>query len=115
MADAAASALAWWQEAGVDTVVGEAPRDWLAAPPQPLPAAAPDAPAAGEEVLPATLASFQAWLTSAEALPLGAPAAPRVGPSGHSGGSAASRPAGGRRRAGRIPGSAGSRRSRGTG
>jgi len=81
-AKGAASALLWWREAGVDTVVGEAPRDWLAAPPRPRPAAAPEAPAAGDEVLPATLASFQAWLTSAEALPLGAPAAPRVGPSG---------------------------------
>ena len=25
----AASALSWWQDAGVDTIVGEAPRDWL--------------------------------------------------------------------------------------
>ena len=30
--EAAASALAWWVDAGVDTLVDEAPRDWLAAP-----------------------------------------------------------------------------------
>lgn len=49
---AAASALDWWHEAGVDTLVEEAPRDWLAmpataastiaaAPAPPIPAAMP--------------------------------------------------------------------------
>lgn len=30
--EAAASALAWWVDAGVDTLVDDAPRDWLAPP-----------------------------------------------------------------------------------
>ena len=34
--DGAASTLRWWQEAGVDTLVDETPRNWLA------PAAAPE-------------------------------------------------------------------------
>ena len=46
----AASALEWWEEAGVDTIVGEEPRDWLAPkakaadapPPAPPPDALPD-------------------------------------------------------------------------
>ena len=37
----AESALSWWEEAGVDTVVGEQPRNWLATP----------APAAAREVV----------------------------------------------------------------
>ena len=61
---AAVAALDWWREAGVDTLVDDLPRDWLArvAPPERIasPAAAPtDAPAA----LPATLAEFLAWRT----------------------------------------------------
>ena len=51
----AASALGWWEEAGVDTIVGEEPRDWLApkakAPDAPPPAPPPDA-------LPDTLDGF---------------------------------------------------------
>jgi DNA polymerase len=62
---AAASALDWWHEAGVDTLVDEAPRDWLAAaaPPGDAPAAAEPVPAA----LPATLAEFETWRVSAAA------------------------------------------------
>ena len=66
-ARAAASALEWWREAGVDTLVDEAPRAWLAAP---APAAAPAAPteaAAAAPALPATLSEFEAWRVSAAA------------------------------------------------
>lgn len=60
---AAASALDWWREAGVDTLVDEAPRDWLSpavAPPAPGgPAVATTAPRPA--VLPANLREFQAW------------------------------------------------------
>jgi DNA polymerase len=62
--EAAASALSWWQEAGVDTVVDEAPRDWTArenaAPAKADPAQ--QAPLVEEEVpLPATLEAFIDW------------------------------------------------------
>jgi DNA polymerase len=66
-AGAAASTLDWWREAGVDTLVDETPRAWLAE------AAPSRAPAAAAEVvpatpsLPATLAEFEAWRISAAA------------------------------------------------
>lgn len=59
----AASALDWWQEAGVDTLVEETPRDWLTQPiVAPVIARAP-APAAVDlaPAMPATLADFIAW------------------------------------------------------
>jgi uracil-DNA glycosylase family 4 len=68
-----ASTLLWWEEAGVDTIVGEEPRDWLNAK---TPVAAPTARAA--EALPADLDAFQSWLVTSESFPAG----PRVGPSG---------------------------------
>lgn len=60
----AASALAWWHEAGVDTLVGEEPRDWLKpkAPTQPV---APGADQAPTSSLPDTVNAFQAWLATA--------------------------------------------------
>lgn len=70
----ASSALEWWEEAGVDTIVGEEPRDWLSA--KPSAAAAPVPPAAA--TLPATLEAFRQWLLTADAFPAG----PRVGPAG---------------------------------
>ena len=81
--DWAASALKWWEDAGVDTIVGETPRDWLApvAPRAPK-AAAAAAPAV--ETLPDTLEGFQAWLLAGE-VPLAAPSAVRVGPAGDPG------------------------------
>ncbi|HEY5711462.1 MAG TPA: uracil-DNA glycosylase family protein [Allosphingosinicella sp.] len=84
----AESILDWWEEAGVDTIVGETPRDWLAVKPRPTTAfvAAPAAPAMAEPapapILPDTIDSFQAWFVDGLGLPLGAPGAPRVGPSG---------------------------------
>lgn len=85
---AAASALAWWIDAGVDTLVDEAPRDWLRPKPAsepletkafpPAPASAPNA----DEAPPDQLDLFQAWLAASEALPFAAPAAPRVCPAG---------------------------------
>lgn len=75
--DGAVSALRWWMDAGVDTIVAETPRDWLGARPQPVPAVAAPAPA-----LPETLADFQAWLRDSPDLPFASPTAPRVGPAG---------------------------------
>src|SRR5688572_5152431 len=60
-AELAASALAWWNEAGVDTLVAEEPRDWLKPKAAPAPVAALEAgPAAAD--LPDTLDAFQLWL-----------------------------------------------------
>lgn len=81
----AESALSWWEEAGVDTIVGEHPRDWLSAPK----AAAPGAAEPGEasdpppaEALPGDLPAFQAWLAATDAIPFAATSAPRVPPTG---------------------------------
>ena len=81
----AESALSWWEDAGVDTIVGEEPRDWLAtkAPAaarvaEPVAAPAPVA----EEVLPDELGAFQAWLAATDTLPLAAPGMTRVPPAG---------------------------------
>lgn len=60
------SALDWWQEAGVDTLVDEAPRDWLA---QPMPDSSAFAPAVAgappavpvPAAMPDLLADFIAW------------------------------------------------------
>lgn len=66
----ALSALDWWIEAGVDTIVDEVPYDWLAParPPVPEPHAPPaaEAPAAG---LPATLDAFRRWLLTDASVP----------------------------------------------
>lgn len=78
-----ASTLAWWDEAGVDLLVEEDPRDWLARPAprgeatQPAPAQAQPAPAA----LPDTLEAFVAWRQS-DAAPEGSWMGPRVAPTG---------------------------------
>jgi DNA polymerase len=57
--EAAASALDWWVEAGVDTLVDDDVRDWLARLPRPAAAPADAAPVA--EILPDSLESFVAW------------------------------------------------------
>lgn len=75
----AASALAWWIEAGVDVAVQDAPRDWLkgdAPPPAPPSGAVRDKPAP----LPESLEPFREWLV-ANAEPVQGAAA-RVAPSG---------------------------------
>ncbi len=78
----AESALSWWAEAGVDTLVDEEPRDWLRPKTKesarPVPATV-EAPA---ETLPDQLDLFQAWLASSDRLAFAAPAAPRVCPAG---------------------------------
>ncbi|BCA58204.1 uracil-DNA glycosylase [Sphingomonas sp. HMP6] len=69
---AAASALEWWRDAGVDTLVDEGPRDWTAAPPAPPepPKRRSGAQAVTEVVvaaLPETLAEFTAWRSGPDA------------------------------------------------
>ena len=62
----AASALLWWQDAGVDMLVEDDPRDWAAREPAPAAASNPPQPAAlaepePEAPLPATLEAFIDW------------------------------------------------------
>jgi len=78
---AAASALEWWRDAGVDTLVDEAPRDWTAAPPAPPEPprrrSGPQAVAAPVlAAMPDTLAEFTAWRTGPEAPEAGWSGAP---------------------------------------
>ncbi|WP_288413386.1 uracil-DNA glycosylase family protein [uncultured Sphingomonas sp.] len=58
--EAAASALEWWSDAGVDTLVEDELRDWFAAPTAPVrPLAVTSAPAA--DLPPDTLDAFLTW------------------------------------------------------
>lgn len=78
----AESALTWWEEAGVDTIVAETPRDWLASA---RPAAARTAeapPPAPAELFPDDLAGFQTWLADTGAIPFAAPSVRRAAPEG---------------------------------
>lgn len=75
----AESALSWWEEAGVDTIVGEAPRDWLS--PRPKAEASAAAPVQAE-AMPDSLDTFLGWLASTDTLPFASPAAPRIAPAG---------------------------------
>ena len=76
----AASALAWWLEAGVDIAVQDEPRDWLRPPAPALPKAAATANVA--EVSHQTLAELQGWLASSTQLPLASATARRILPVG---------------------------------
>ena len=63
---AAASALEWWRDAGIDSLVDEAPRDWTAAPVAPVvvPEQRARVAAVAEPVvlpLPRTLEDFLTW------------------------------------------------------
>lgn len=81
-AEAAADLLDWWAEAGVDTAVGETPRNWL----QPAPGrpSAPAAAAAPNVAEPSheTLAELRDWLASSAQLPLASATAKRILPHG---------------------------------
>lgn len=69
----ALSALDWWSEAGVDTIVGDLPHDWLA-PARPAAPAATVVTAHAAPRLPEDLASFRRWLLTDAPIP-GPPAA----------------------------------------
>ncbi|WP_294323220.1 uracil-DNA glycosylase family protein [uncultured Sphingomonas sp.] len=83
--EAAASALEWWSDAGVDTLVEDELRDWFAAPaPAPRPLAVTSAPAA--DLPPDTLDAFVAWRMGAAAPEAGwnatrVPVSPQKNPS----------------------------------
>lgn len=74
----ALSALGWWQLAGVDTLVDDAPRDWLTAPAKPAAAIQPTPEAAAPAALPETLEAMRAFLASDPSLGDG----PRLAPEG---------------------------------
>lgn len=77
---AAASALQWWADAGVDIMIDEAPRDWLRpksrAPEAPSPTAPPP------DVLPGQLDLFREYLRDHQDIPFASPNARRVCPAG---------------------------------
>lgn len=76
----AESALSWWEEAGVDTIVAEEPRDWLHPKAKaPEPALAAPAPA---EPMPPSLEAFTKWLAETDSLPFASPSARRIAPAG---------------------------------
>lgn len=78
----AESVLNWWEEAGVDTIVGEEPRDWLAGPKKPAAPATEAIPAPEPQAFPDDLAAFQAWLETTDALPFAGPGVRRLPPTG---------------------------------
>jgi len=81
--DWATSALGWWHDAGVDTIVAEAPRNWLKPASAAPTATASDLPdAAVQSGLPDDLAAFRLWLAESPDLPLAAPSARRFAPEG---------------------------------
>lgn len=73
----AASALRWWMESGVDSLVQEEPRNWLHAGAKSALAEVPPPP----RQLPEDLTAFREWLAGAEG-PLAAAAAKAVLPVG---------------------------------
>ena len=82
----AASTLAWWLQAGVDTAIAETPRNWLKPKSdQPAPVLEqPTEPAADPvDEPPVTLDLFRDWLKQSPALPLGSGGARRVLPHGY--------------------------------
>jgi uracil-DNA glycosylase len=86
---AAASVLQWWADAGVDTLIDEAPRDWLRvkgkAPPASPDIAVPASRAPGPapaDALPGQLELFRGYLRDDETLPFASPTSRRVCPAG---------------------------------
>lgn len=78
----ASSLLSWWNDAGVDVMVGEEPRDWLRPAPKAAPAAAPASIEEPGDAPPDQLDLFRAWLADNKGLSFAAPSAPRICPSG---------------------------------
>ncbi len=83
--DLIASALNWWADAGVDNLVDEAPRQWLA-PVAPSgvgnPSPKVEASSASKAALPGSLLAFTDWLMTSPDVPEAGPPAQRVRPSG---------------------------------
>jgi uracil-DNA glycosylase len=80
----AASALEWWRDAGVDTLVEDEPRDWLARPAPRAETAVEDRPAATAIALPDTIEAFVEFRLS-DAAPEAEWLSPRIAPTGKPG------------------------------
>lgn len=80
---AAASALEWWRDAGVDMFVEDEARDWLARVPPPAPVVTAEAAVAAPvaEALPDTLEAFLEWRMG-DAAPEAGWMTPRLAPTG---------------------------------
>ena len=78
----ARSALAWWLDAGVDTLVQDEPRDWLKPPPSRTSAKTAETPPNLVQPAHETLAELQDWLSSSMQLPLASATAKRLLPHG---------------------------------
>lgn len=78
---AAESLIQWWQEAGVDVAVDEAPRGWLKSA---SPSTAPEQATGSNVTEPSheTLAELRDWLANSLQLPLAAETARRILPHG---------------------------------
>ena len=74
-------ALAWWLDAGVDVVVQDQPRDWLA-PSAPKPRVAEPPPPNIVEPTSESLEQLREWLSSSMQLPLASATAKRILPHG---------------------------------
>jgi uracil-DNA glycosylase family 4 len=77
--------LQWWLESGVDTLVDDAPRQWLAAPSSAPVKAQPQVAVTGPAPIPADFAAFRTWLAETSDLPLSRPGARRILPQGATG------------------------------
>ncbi len=74
-----ASALMWWREMGVDTLIEEEPTPWLdRGKPNPVAKAPEAATAPAPSALPSTLIGLQQWLASDPDIPEAGPAAQRL-------------------------------------
>ena len=74
------SALGWWELAGVDTLVEDAPRNWFQAPAAEAPVASPRAAPPAESRFPEDLEGLVRWILDPSNLPALGPA--RVAPAG---------------------------------
>ncbi len=84
----AAAALSWWVESGVDTLIQDAPRQWLTAPQSPPSPPSPPQPAieiSPPMAIPADFESFRQWLAATPDLPMNRAGARRVLPLGTTG------------------------------
>lgn len=79
---AALNVLGWWQDAGVDMLVDEAPRNWLAEPRVPAVASVEAAHQPPAPATPDTMPAFRAWLEESDVLPDGSHKGRRIFPSG---------------------------------
>ena len=77
---AAAAALAWWIEAGVDVAINESPRDWLASAAPVAAALVP--PVESTATVHEDLGAFRHWLGNQAGLPLDRAGAKRILPHG---------------------------------